>query len=131
MKFVTVQGDSCPRDFCPMTQLSKQTFVQGDFCPRKCLTVKSLLKLIFLFLYWDLPYKCVILWWKNSMSSYHFFKVTPWTKVSLDNSLLGQLCHWTKVPWTTVTLDNRPFFCMEAIASFIGKGKWLYKYYNM
>ena len=26
----------------------------------------------------------------------------PWTKVSLDNSLLGQLCHWTKVPWTTV-----------------------------
>ena len=29
-----VQGDSCPRDFCPMTQLSKQTIVQGDFCPR-------------------------------------------------------------------------------------------------
>ena len=42
------------------------------------------------------------------MSSYHFVKLTPWTKVSLDNSLLGQLCHWTKVPWTTVTLDNRP-----------------------
>ena len=42
------------------------------------------------------------------MSSYHFFKLTPWTKVSLDNSLLGQLCHWTKVPWTSVTLDNRP-----------------------
>ena len=29
-----VQGDSCPRDFCPMTQLSKPTFVQGDFCTR-------------------------------------------------------------------------------------------------
>ena len=25
-----VQGDSCPRDFCPMTQLSKQTFVKGS-----------------------------------------------------------------------------------------------------
>ena len=42
------------------------------------------------------------------MSSYHFFKLTPWTKVSLDNSLLGQLCHWTKVPWTTVSLDKCP-----------------------
>ena len=29
-----VQEDSCPRDFCPMTQLAKQTIVQGDFCPR-------------------------------------------------------------------------------------------------
>ena len=29
-----VQGDSCPRDFCPMTQLSKQTIVHGDFGPR-------------------------------------------------------------------------------------------------
>ena len=29
-----VQGDSCPRDFSPMTQLSKQTIFQGDFCPR-------------------------------------------------------------------------------------------------
>ena len=44
-----VQGDSCPRDFCPITQLSKQAFVQGDFCPRKRFLVKSLLKLIFLF----------------------------------------------------------------------------------
>ena len=44
-----VQGDSCPRDFGPMTQLSKQTIGQGDFCPRKCLPVKTLLKLIYLF----------------------------------------------------------------------------------
>ena len=29
-----------------------------------------------------------------------------WTKVSLDNSLLGQLWHWTKVPWTTVSLED-------------------------
>ena len=29
-------------------------------------------------------------------------------QISLDNSLLGQLCHWTKVLWTTVTLDYRP-----------------------
>ena len=46
-----VQEDSCPRDFCPMKQLSKQTLVQGDCCPRKRLLVKSLLKLIFLFFY--------------------------------------------------------------------------------
>ena len=45
------QGNSCPRDFCPMSQLSKQTIVQGDFCPTKHLPVKSLLTLIFLFLY--------------------------------------------------------------------------------
>ena len=47
------------------------------------------------------------------MRSYHFIKLTPWTKVSLDNSLLGQLCHWTKVPWTkvpwtTVSLEMGP-----------------------
>ena len=29
-----VQGHGCPREFCPMTQLSKQTIFQGDFCPR-------------------------------------------------------------------------------------------------
>ena len=45
------QGNSCPRVFCPMSQLSKQTIVQGDFCPMKHLPVKSLLTLIFLFLY--------------------------------------------------------------------------------
>ena len=28
-----VHEDSCPRDFCPMAQLAKQTIVQGDFCP--------------------------------------------------------------------------------------------------
>ena len=44
-----VQGDSCPRDFCPMTQLSKQTIVRGDFFPRKHLPVKSLLNTFVLF----------------------------------------------------------------------------------
>ena len=29
-----VQGDNCPRDFCPSRQLSKETIVQGDYCPR-------------------------------------------------------------------------------------------------
>ena len=29
-----VQGDSCPREFCPSTWMSKQTIVQSDFCPR-------------------------------------------------------------------------------------------------
>ena len=28
--------------------------------------------------------------------------------MNMDNSLLGQLCHWTKIPWTTVSLDYRP-----------------------
>ena len=41
------------------------------------------------------------------MSSYHFVKHTPWTKVFLDNSLLEQLFHWTNVSYTTVCLDNR------------------------
>ena len=46
------------------------------------------------------------------MSSFHYIKHTPWTKVSLDNSLLeqsylgqkslGQLSPWTIVPWTIV-----------------------------
>ena len=46
------------------------------------------------------------------MSSFHYIKRTPWTKVSLDNSLLGQsylgqkslgqLSPWTIVPWTIV-----------------------------
>ena len=39
-----VQGDSCPWDFCPMTQLSKESFVQCDFYPKKLLPDKSLLK---------------------------------------------------------------------------------------
>ena len=44
------------------------------------------------------------------MSSFHYIKLTPWTKVSLDNHLLGQsylgqkslgqLSPWTIVPWT-------------------------------
>ena len=55
-----VQGDSCPRDFCPMTQLSKETIVQWDFCPRKLLPVKSLLKLFFLIFYWKLPHSLII-----------------------------------------------------------------------
>ena len=32
----------------------------------------------------------------------------PWTTVCLDNSLIGQLCHWTKVPWTTFSMDIGP-----------------------
>ena len=61
-----VQGDSCPRDFCPMTQLSKETIVQWDFCPRKLLPVKSLLKLIFLIFYWKLPHSLIIEYKKNT-----------------------------------------------------------------
>ena len=46
------------------------------------------------------------------MSSFHYIKCTPWTKVSLEYSLLGQsslgqnslgqLSPWTIVPWTIV-----------------------------
>ena len=46
-----VQGDSCPRDFCPMTQLSKQTIVQGDFCPRSKFDEMIAAHIIFLSLY--------------------------------------------------------------------------------
>ena len=42
-----VQGDSCPRDFCPMTQLSKQTIVQGDFCPRSKFDIVKAAHIIF------------------------------------------------------------------------------------
>ena len=105
--------NNCPRENCPRRQLSKgllsnDTVVQADFCPRKRLLVKSLLKLIFLFSI-ETYHTCVLYSErKNNMSSFHFVKLTPWTKVTLDKRLLGQLCHWTKVPWTTVTLDNRP-----------------------
>ena len=101
-----VQGDRSPRDFCPMPQLSKQTFVQGDFCSKKRFPVKSLLKLIFFKLRLT-KQVCYIL--KNdNMSSFHFAKLTPQTKGNLDICLLGQLCHWTKVPWTNFMLDNCP-----------------------
>ena len=43
------QGKICQRDFCPMTQLSKETIDQWDFCPRKLLQVKSFLRIIFVF----------------------------------------------------------------------------------
>ena len=55
-----VQGDSCQRDFCPMTQLSKETIVQWYFCPRRLLPVKSLFKLIFLIFYWKYPHSLII-----------------------------------------------------------------------
>ena len=51
------------------------------------------------------------------MSSFHYVKLTAWTKVSLDNTLLEQLYHWTKVPWTTVTLDNHPWTIVATPAS--------------
>ena len=41
-----VQGDSCPSEFCPMTQFSIETIVQWKFCPSRLLQEKSLLKLI-------------------------------------------------------------------------------------
>ena len=64
------------------------------------------------------------------MSSFHFVKLTPWTKVTLDKRLLGQLCHWTKVPWTTVTLDNRPLdnCCNTVKPSRVIKIKDQYRY---
>ena len=34
------------------------------------------------------------------------FQLSPWTKVSLDKSLLGQKSPWTKSPWTKVSLDK-------------------------
>ena len=34
--------------------------------------------------------------------------LSPWTKVSLDQCLLGQKSSWTNVPWTNCSLDNCP-----------------------
>ena len=112
-----VQGDSCPRDFCPMTQLSKETIVQWDFCPRKLLPVKSLFKLFFLIFYWKLPHSLIIEYKKSNVSSLIFVnsylgQKSPWTKVCLDNcpldkSLLGQLVPWTIAPWTIVATPPR------------------------
>ena len=38
--------NNCPREFCPMTQLSKQTIVPGDFCTKKLLPIKIFLYLL-------------------------------------------------------------------------------------
>ena len=55
------------------------------------------------------------------------------TKVSLDNSLLGELSTWTKVPLTIVSLDNccntldfRPLeaFVLVEIEFVCGVGWW-------
>jgi len=42
------------------------------------------------------------------MNSHCVFKVAPWTKVSLDQCLLGEKSSWTNVPWTKVSLENCP-----------------------
>ena len=42
------------------------------------------------------------------MSSFHFVKLTPWTKVTLDKRLLGKLSLGQKSTWTNVSLDNCP-----------------------
>ena len=56
------------------------------------------------FLY-DLGLLTLVRW----LLHYIFYpSLTLWTKVTLDNSLLGQLCDWTNVPWTTAFLENRP-----------------------
>ena len=36
------------------------------------------------------------------------FQLSPWTKVSLDQCLLGQKSSQTNVPWTKWSLDNCP-----------------------
>ena len=94
-----VQGDICPRDFFPMTQLSKETIVQWDFCPRKLLPGKSLLKLFFI-LYWILQFWLLKIYKKNNMNIPKCFKLLPWRNVCLDQYLLGQKSSWSNVLWT-------------------------------
>ena len=109
-KETVVQGTFVQWHSCPSRLLSKETFVQGS------VTSKSLLKLIFLFSI-ETYHTCVLYSEKkNNMSSFHLVKLTPWTKVSLDNSLLGQqslgqkslgqLSPWTIVPWTIVATPH-------------------------
>ena len=98
----------CPRDSYPRRPGSKGTNVQGtvvqwDFGPRRLLskeafTSDKLAQIIFFLLYWISRYWLIIKWRKNNMNS-----LSPWTKVSLDQCLLGQKSSWTKV-----SLDNCP-----------------------
>ena len=88
--------------------MTQQTIVQGNFFPRKHLPVKSLLKLIFLFSIETYYTSVLYIEKKNNMSSFHFVKLTPWTKVTLEKSLLGKLSLGQKSTWTNVSLDNRP-----------------------
>ena len=42
------------------------------------------------------------------MSSFHFIKLTPWTKVTMDKRLPRKLSLGQKPTWTKVSLDNHP-----------------------
>ena len=107
-----VQGDSCPRNFCPMTQLSKQTFVQGDFCPRSYFDKVKAAHIIFFTIQHTWMVSLIIKKRKINLSKLFTSKrflgqKSPWTKVCLDNCVigqksLGQLSPWTTVPWTNV-----------------------------
>ena len=72
-----VQGDSCPRRL-----LSKETFVQGDFCPRRLLSKEDYCP-------------------RRHLSKETIVKVDNCPRTILDKSLLGQMS-----PWTIVSLGN-------------------------
>ena len=42
------------------------------------------------------------------MNSPECFKLSPWTKVSFDQCVLGQKSSWNNVHWTKWSLDNCP-----------------------
>ena len=84
-----------------MPQLSKVTIAQWDICPRRVLTVRSLLKLIYLIVYCILPYSLIKEYQKKTMVA-----ALNLSSQTLVKSCLGLKSAWTTVPWTKVPLEN-------------------------
>ena len=74
-----VQGDSCPWDFCPKTELSKETIFRCDFCPRKVLPVKSFAQ--------------IILFSSDNLGLLSLGQKSPWTIGLFNNFLLDIYCN--------------------------------------
>ena len=104
----------CPRESCPRRPWSKgtnvqETVVQRDFGPRRLLSKEAFIsdkraQIISFYSLLDITILIDYKMAKNNMKSPLCFKLSPWTKVSLDQCFLGQKSFWTNVPWTKWSL---------------------------
>ena len=102
---IFVQWQSARRQF------SNETFVQGSFNKWKPCS-----NWFFLFQIEKETCELIIELKENNVKSLQYVKFMPWTKISLDKNLLGQLSLWQKslgqlspwtiIPWTIVTSPN-------------------------
>ena len=57
--------------------------------------------------FWEITHN-LVWFWQNFFLGLKYMWLSPWTNVSLDQSLLGQLSLGLMSPWTNVSLDNCP-----------------------